>query len=244
LKTIAINTWEEFQNIVASDQYRSWAFRGQGDANWELESTLSRYLKTFGVHPTVWAKQERRIFRIFKRKVNHFLPHLPKDEDAFEWLSIMKHHGAPTRLLDFTWSPYVAAFFALECATSKAAIWAIFPIGLKKNQKLPQLVNEKIDHDKISVLRDKNYYKYFINNNYTFVTHGEPYRMNRRLIAQSGTFIVPSRIDKNIVEIIGEDESVSEMVVKFELNTKNMRHETLRRLYNMNITFALFSVTH
>src|SRR5216684_3693164 len=54
-----------------------------------------------------------------------FLAHVPDDADSFHWLALMQHHGAPTRLLDFTWSPYVAAFFALERATSDAAIWAI-----------------------------------------------------------------------------------------------------------------------
>lgn len=238
MKTITINTWEEFQNIIASDQYRSWAFRGQANTDWKLESSLSRHLKNYKVHPSVWAKQERRIFRIFKRKAHQFLEHLPKDEDAFEWLGIMKHHGAPTRLLDFTWSPYVAAFFALESAETTAAIYAIYPLGLKSQQNFPELVNEKISHDNIGIWKDTNYYKYFLRNNYNFVTYGEPYRMNRRLIAQSGTFVVPSRIDKTIVEIIGKEPEVSEMLVKFELNTECMRHETLRKLYNMNITYA------
>ena len=39
----------------------------------------------------------------------------------------MQHHGAPTRLLDFTWSPYVAAFFALVHTTKQAAVWAVNP---------------------------------------------------------------------------------------------------------------------
>jgi len=39
----------------------------------------------------------------------------------------MQHHGAPTRLIDFTWSPYVAAFFALERTLADGVVWAINP---------------------------------------------------------------------------------------------------------------------
>lgn len=37
----------------------------------------------------------------------------------------MHHHGAPTRLLDFTYSIYVATYFAAENAERDAAVWAI-----------------------------------------------------------------------------------------------------------------------
>ena len=52
--------------------------------------------------------------------------HMPRD--TVEWMALMQHHGAPTRLLDWSTSPYVAAFFALEEAvdpTATCAIWAI-----------------------------------------------------------------------------------------------------------------------
>jgi hypothetical protein len=53
---------------------------------------------------------------------------LPDAEDRFGWLAIMQHYGTPTRLLDFTESPYVALYFALrnrEAGESEfAEVWA------------------------------------------------------------------------------------------------------------------------
>lgn len=49
--------------------------------------------------------------------------HVP--EDVIEWLALMQHFGAPTRLLDFTQSPYVATYFAVEDATEDSVIWAV-----------------------------------------------------------------------------------------------------------------------
>ncbi len=62
--------------------------------------------------------------------------------------------------------------------------------------------------------------------------------MSRRLLAQSGTVVIPSRFDQSIVEIIEHNSKMSGALVKFELNTEKMRYETLSKLYNMNITNA------
>jgi len=61
-----IKTWGDFQRVVAD--YPNWAFRGHGDAEWPLYSSLSRYLQAYKVHTDNWADQEERIVRIFKRK--------------------------------------------------------------------------------------------------------------------------------------------------------------------------------
>src|SRR5580704_15740200 len=52
------------------------------------------------------------------------------------WLAAMQHYGAPTRLLDFTYSPYVALYFALRNrndneAESDAEVWAINAAAVK-----------------------------------------------------------------------------------------------------------------
>src|SRR6266511_109532 len=124
---IRIRRWEEFLKYITNPPYSNWAFRGQHHGEWPLETALARYLRDFGVDPRAWTEQESRILRIFKRKAHQYLHQPPDLDDDFQWLALMQHHGAPTRLLDFTWSPYVAAFFALQRTRGLGAVWAINP---------------------------------------------------------------------------------------------------------------------
>jgi hypothetical protein len=57
-------------------------------------------------------KIEEGLLREFKRKSSFSLSRA-KPVHRLEWLALMRHYGAPTRLLDWTYSIYVAAFFSL-----------------------------------------------------------------------------------------------------------------------------------
>src|SRR3954451_5762420 len=122
-----ITTWDAFLKLVINPPYSNWAFRGERDERWPLYSSLSRYFQNFNVARDAWPEQERRIIRIFKRKAHVYLDKPPDVADDFHWLGLMQHHGAPTRLLDFTWSPYVAAFFAMERSWGDSVVWAMNP---------------------------------------------------------------------------------------------------------------------
>ncbi len=232
-----IDTWKEFQEITASSKYRRWAFRGQEKSDWFLTSTLSRYLRDYQIRKDSWQIQEHRIIRVFRRKASLFLQHVPKEDDIFHWLALMQHHGAPTRLLDFTWSPYVAAFFALEKAKSDCAIWAVNFLLLKEKEYFFQQENKTM-----KAPRPENgiehYVNFYIENSVPFITAGEPYSMSQRQIAQSGTFVVPGILDKPVEGILSTEECPENIIVKFVLDAKKIRDEAMESLYYMNITNA------
>lgn len=233
-----VESWDEFLEIIRSAPYANWAFRGERHADWPLCTSLTRYFQAFGIHPRAWPEQERRILRIFKRKAHQYLNQPPALDDDFQWLALMQHHGAPTRLLDFTWSPYVAAFFALERATGEAAVWALNPTELGSREVRKPGAAPRITLPEMDPRLPGNFARYFLPGNNAFIWVGEPDTMNRRLIAQSGTFAVPGRLDAPIEDVLMTYPDAENMIVKIVLPADQVREAGLRELYRMNITYA------
>jgi hypothetical protein len=233
-----LESWQEFLEVITDSPYSNWAFRGQCDASWGLSSKISRYLRNFHIHPNAWLEQEERILRIFKRKAHHFLREAPDANDEFQWLALMQHHGAPTRLLDFTWSPYVAAFFALETATGDAAVWALNPVPISYVETQIVKGGRKIFPPRMNPRSEGNLRRYFLKSKVPFIWVGEPQVMNLRLIAQSGTFAVTSDLTKPMEEILSGYPDPRNTLVKFILPCDKIRRRGLRELYRMNITNA------
>jgi hypothetical protein len=224
-----LESWDDFLDIVTDSTYMNWAFRGQrNDA--PLHTSIARYFQNFGIHREAWPGQEERVLRIFKRKAHVFLKSAPAPEDDFQWLALMQHHGAPTRLLDFSWSPYVAAFFALERATGDSAIWAINPRRVETSK--PKKVG------KMDPRIPGNFAKFFLSGNMPFIWLGEPDTMNQRLIAQSGTFALPGVLDRPLEEILSEGQQAGDVMAKFILPSRKIREVGMRELYRMNLTWA------
>jgi hypothetical protein len=88
---------------------RGAVFRGMADARWPLVTSLDRHMAGT-VDPPGGFTIEEALFHEFKAQAR---PHLPLTvENDWEWLAVAQHHGLPTRLLDWTYSPLVAAHFA------------------------------------------------------------------------------------------------------------------------------------
>lgn len=217
-----------------SSELDGWAFRGQQDAGWALLSSLSRYLDAFVPDKSTWRIREERAIRIFRRKAHNYLTEATVLDDDLRCLALMQHHGAPTRLLDFTKSPFVAAFFALERAVTDAAVFALNTpvLWTATPTKDPSLTRETIDP------RGKgNFERYFLQNDNQIIWTGEPTEMDRRLVAQSGTVVVPGVLDKSLDEILDEYSHDVPLIRKIVL-PRGIREEAMKALYRMNITNA------
>lgn len=229
-----ISTWSEFVDL--SNERDGWAFRGQQRADWQLWSSLSRHLRAYVADINCWAEREARAIRIFQRKAHSFVQDPLLLDDHLRCLALMQHHGAPTRLLDFTKSPYVAAFFALENAIEDAAVYAI---------NTPYLWNAAprddttLSRDVIDPRRTGNFDRYFQDNNRAIVWTGEPGKLDGRLLAQSGTFVIPGMIDRPLEVIIEQNYRCDDepVIEKYTLSA-SMRREAMEAMYRMNLTYA------
>lgn len=118
-----MTSWEDGLRL-ANALGENWLFRGQGDANWPLTTSLERYPKAAGPESVISWHAEWIMLRELKRNGHLVVGRLPSGMTDLDWLALLQHHGGVTRLLDLTRSLYVAAFFALESTDTDAAVWA------------------------------------------------------------------------------------------------------------------------
>ncbi len=95
--------WSAFWDWTGGRPGGAYLFRGQADRS-EIVPKIGR--KDYTYDPS----RERLLFDAFKRAARAFLPGALAND--FEWLALAQHHGAPTRLVDWSTSPLVAAWFA------------------------------------------------------------------------------------------------------------------------------------
>jgi hypothetical protein len=232
--TVQLHEWRDYKLFV--EQFsENWAFRGQGDANWVLNNAIER---TGFIHFRQGIEAD--FVSEFQRGARNYLSKDETPGHLIEWLALMQHHGAPTRLLDLTKSPYIAAYFAFEFCWEKEehdiAIWAV-NINYLKNKSLEILSAEFGDalNESQNLINETLFEKIFYQNNKKLVFPVEPFRMNRRYSLQQSVFISTGIAEVPLMDqlhFLGD--SIEQAVVKIEIPSLHKK-EALRELQQMNL---------
>jgi hypothetical protein len=260
-------TWEDIEERhkrysgTASGPSCCWIFRGDTAAA-TLETKLERAFADYGVPAAKQTQYEMEMIREFQRKGGLYLEHEPDKDDVLEWLALMRHYGAPTRLTDWTYSFYVAVHFALADDLD-GAVWAFDAATVNKTERVKSVISARGGDERLRVLQqtlarmddvltvrrqwekldDLALTTYLLTEEplpLVFVVN--PFHLNRRLIIQQALFVISGDIRRPFVENLRQSFDRDDAALRARLHkivlrpAKQQRNRILRELRSMNIS--------
>jgi hypothetical protein len=234
-----ISNWRDLLDRYEGFKTGQWCFRGDGCRDEGFKTSLERaavdrWGRSWGELPQI----EEGLLRRFKREVHLYLSNEPDEGDLIGWLSLMRHHGAPTRLLDWSYSFFVSLFFAIERADpgEPTSVWAMDlsriwerahalehlkpHLDRDPNAKREETVRAVIDHDPRQPV----------------VFRLNPWKMNRRLIVQQSVFLVPGNVTMSFMDNLRAMGDPEDFLVEIPLSTdREFLKEATRELLSMNM---------
>ncbi len=146
MREIRAGTWTQLNEQLYEGSFREeigrdrspFVFRGVTDARSSLTTTLSRLGGDY-------ARMEHHLLRNFRKYARRTAV---EHDSPWNWLAVAQHHGLPTRLLDWTFSPLVAMHFATQDQTrfgADGAIWAIDFVRV--HELLPDGLREMLEEE-------------------------------------------------------------------------------------------------
>jgi hypothetical protein len=238
VKTFRVKNWGDFLDKLfydthddRIDRFRSpYIYRGLNLASDRLTTSLHRL---GGDIPTL----EKHLLRNF-RKYAHTSE--ISGGNTWNWLALAQHHGLPTRLLDWTYSPLIAAHFALtdlESFNEDGVIWALNYVNLNKH--LPEKLKIAIEKERsntftVDMLEEvcKDLDELDRTGNDPFVLFLEPPSLDERILNQYALFSLMSDSKIQLEDWLHDD---NEYYFKIII-PKELKWEFRDKLDQANIT--------
>ncbi|HEY0139777.1 MAG TPA: FRG domain-containing protein [Thermoanaerobaculia bacterium] len=229
MSDLRVNSWIELQQAVFDHSWQeslgrhrsNFVFRGVPRARHGLQTSLQT---------GNFVQQERHLLTSFRKYALRSAVH---GDWVWNWLSLAKHHGLPTRLLDWTYSPYVAMHFAthdIRHFDEDAAIWCVD--YRKTNELLPKPLCHVLKDEEVNIFTTE-----MINRVATtvqefdqlakndFVLFFEPPSLDERIVNQFALFSLPSSASLALDTLLQQREAMYRRIVipaelKWEIRDK------------------------
>lgn len=253
---VRIESWSAFQQIFAdAPAPRRWIYRRSARSG--LASSLERACRAAGVDLARAPEIERLLVREFRRNYRGTDAAIVATDTLF-CMGLMRHYGAPTRLLDWTYSPYVALFFAIRgmepCEYGAEAgrhTGHLFALDTAACRKVAASVAEgkPLQHrfDDAGVQDDATFRAVYLEPPFRrFVLPENPWTFHERHQVQQGVFLCPGDVsasyEDNLAALDAHDRSANRdarALRRYAISmTAEDRRNTLLQLQRGNITEA------
>jgi hypothetical protein len=146
MSEITVQSWADLLEQLYAESWQSdinrhrspFIFRGMNSADYDLQTGLMRL---GGDYP----QMERHLLRNFRKYARR---NVVEQDTPWHWLSLAQHHGLPTRLLDWTLSPLVAAHFATADPEKYHLPGSIWMINSRKvHEAAPDSLREELERE-------------------------------------------------------------------------------------------------
>jgi hypothetical protein len=242
MKTFASRTISSVRALTdyLSRHQGEWVYRGQSE-NWPLAGSLERLLGNWKANMAHAPGVERQTILEFRRRYR-FDNQVLVRSDVLYCLSVMQHYRMPTRLLECSHSPFVAAKFAIDFGGGRGTIWCVNTRWCKESAAAivgKQRVQARIAR---ATRDDRSFVEIYMGSRARkFVLPEKPADLHERLIVQQGTYLCPGNVGvsfvRNVTAMPGWEKDTN--VVKLRLRLSKAELQILqRRLDRMNATSA------
>ena len=228
-------SWTELLEELFAESWRpelrrfrsQFAFRGRNDAAEDLSTSLQR----LGGDAAI----EGHLVRNFRKYAQ---PEAATFDSVWNWLALAQHHGLPTRLLDWTYSPFVALHFATADVwryERDAIVWMVDYVSAQREAPEPLLAalrDEGMDVFTAELLATVAPGRRELEELGDFVVFLEPPSINPRIVNQYALFSLMSRADARLDDWLAERPAlVRRVIVPAEL-----KWEARDKLDQANVT--------
>lgn len=211
MSVIRVESWIELQEAVFENSWQQgitrhrspFVFRGVAAAEHGLLTSLQK---------SRLEAQERHLLTSFRK---YALRNPVHGDWLWNWLSLAKHHGLPTRLLDWSYSPYVAMHFAtydLRAFEHDAAIWCVD--YRRMNARLPEPLRQVLAREDVNIFTTELINRVATSledfdalGSHEFVLFFEPPSLDERIVNQFALFSLPSSPTLRLEELLRQEEA-------------------------------------